>query len=93
MILEGESLLNDASALLVYRLAVGAAVGGVTVWTAPLAALSAVGGVALGVALAQVIVRTLAIGCATSPASMLLQLPRHLRGLAAGRRSSGSRRS
>jgi NhaP-type Na+/H+ or K+/H+ antiporter len=30
VILEGESLFNDATALLVYRLAVGAAVGGAT---------------------------------------------------------------
>ena len=54
VILEGESLLNDASALLIYRLAVGAAVGdGVTAWTVPLLALSAVGGVALGTVLAR----------------------------------------
>src|SRR5690242_12399644 len=53
VILEGESLLNDASALLVYRLAVGAAAGGMTAWTVPLLALAAAGGVVLGVALAR----------------------------------------
>ena len=53
VILEGESLLNDASALLIYRLAVGAAAGGLTAWTAPLLVLSAAGGVALGMALAR----------------------------------------
>ena len=53
VILEGESLLNDASALLIYRFAVGAVAGGLTAWTVPLLALSAVGGVALGAALAR----------------------------------------
>ena len=53
VILEGESLLNDASALLVYRLAVSAAVGGVTAWTVPLLAVAAVGGVVMGVVLAR----------------------------------------
>ncbi len=53
VILEGESLLNDASALLIYRLAVGAAVGGLTAWTGPLLALAAVGGVLLGIVLAR----------------------------------------
>ncbi len=51
VILEGESLLNDASALLIYRFAVAAALGGsVTPWqAAPALALSCVGGVALGI--------------------------------------------
>ncbi|HJU20783.1 MAG TPA: sodium:proton antiporter, partial [Stellaceae bacterium] len=53
VILEGESLLNDASALLIYRLAVGAVAGGMTAWTAPLLALAAIGGVALGIVLAR----------------------------------------
>ena len=53
VILEGESLLNDASALLIYRLAVGAVAGGLTAWTVPLLALSAVGGLVLGAALAR----------------------------------------
>ncbi len=53
VILEGESLLNDASALLIYRFAVGAALGAsVTPWSAiPALLFSAGGGVALGVAL------------------------------------------
>ena len=55
VILEGEGLLNDVSALLVYRLAVAAAVG--TAITAghavPLLLLSSVGSVALGWALAR----------------------------------------
>ncbi len=53
VVLEGGSLLNDASALLIYRLAVGVAAGGVTAWTMPLLALAAVGGMALGVVLAK----------------------------------------
>lgn len=48
-VLEGESLLNDASALLIYRLAVGAAAGGFSVTeAAPTFALVAVGSVAVG---------------------------------------------
>ena len=57
VILEGESLLNDASALLIYRVAVGPVAGGLTPWTAPLAALGAVGGVVLGFALARAMLR------------------------------------
>lgn len=53
VILEGESLLNDATALLIYRLAVAAAAGGVAAWTVPLLALAAAGGVALGIVLAR----------------------------------------
>ena len=44
VILEGESLLNDASALLIYRLAVGTAAGGITTWTAPAARCGSLGG-------------------------------------------------
>ena len=52
-ILEGESLLNDASALLIYRLAVGAAAGGFSLaHAAPTFALVAVGSVAVGYGLA-----------------------------------------
>lgn len=55
-ILEGESLLNDASALLIYRLAVGAAAGGFSLSeVAPTFGLSAVGGVVVGVGLAWLI--------------------------------------
>ncbi|WP_131195169.1 cation:proton antiporter [Lichenihabitans psoromatis] len=53
VILEGESLLNDASALLIYRFAVGAALGAsVTPFQAiPALLFSAGGGVLLGIAL------------------------------------------
>ncbi len=45
VIIEGESLLNDAVSLLIYRLAVGAAVGGATAgWTLVLQFLVTVGG-------------------------------------------------
>ena len=55
VILEGESLFNDASALLVYRLAVAAAVTGSTSgWTIlPLLLLTCVGGVVVGYLLAR----------------------------------------
>ena len=55
VILEAEGLLNDASALLVYRVAVGAAVGtALTPWTAvPLLLLNIVGSVVLGWGLAR----------------------------------------
>lgn len=53
-ILQGESLFNDAPALLIYRLAVGAAVGGFTWATAgPAIALAAVGSVVAGYVLAR----------------------------------------
>src|SRR4051794_24545968 len=56
VILEGESLFNDASALLVYRLAVGAAVAGsFSPWSAvPLLAVVSVGSVLVGIALSRV---------------------------------------
>ena len=72
LILEGESLLNDASALLIYRLAVGAAVGGVTLWTAPLLALAAGGGICLGVLLARLYLIVTA-KLPAGPAAVLLQ--------------------
>jgi CPA1 family monovalent cation:H+ antiporter len=54
-VLEGESLLNDASALLVYRLAVGAAGGGFSLaHAAPTFALVAVGSVVAGYGLARI---------------------------------------
>jgi CPA1 family monovalent cation:H+ antiporter len=53
-ILEGESLLNDASALLIYRLAVGAVGGGFSLAHAvPTFALVAVGSVVAGYGLAR----------------------------------------
>src|SRR5262245_7371091 len=60
MILEGESLFNDASALLVYRLAVGATVTGVlSGWSVvPILLVVTVGSVVLGLVLARI---TLAI--------------------------------
>ncbi|HVW69551.1 MAG TPA: sodium:proton antiporter [Steroidobacteraceae bacterium] len=55
VVLQGESLFNDASALLVYRLAVMAATtGAVSGWIiAPLFVLTCGGGVALGILLAR----------------------------------------
>jgi CPA1 family monovalent cation:H+ antiporter len=56
-ILQGESLLNDATALLIYRLAVGAAAGSLVLSTAaPLFALSALLSVVVGYVLARVLV-------------------------------------
>ncbi len=53
-VLRGESLLNDATALLVYRIAVGAAVGTVTLGHAvPIIALMAVGSPIVGWLLAR----------------------------------------
>src|ERR1700676_2659333 len=56
VILEGESLLNDASALLIYRLAVGAALSrdGTNLGVASTLALVLLGSVAIGVLLAFV---------------------------------------
>jgi len=61
VILEGESLFNDASALLVYRLAVAAAMTGTfSGWTAlPLLALVCVGSVVLGIALSRLALEAL----------------------------------
>ncbi|MFY3742529.1 cation:proton antiporter [Anaeromyxobacter sp. Red801] len=57
VILEGESLFNDASALLVYRLAVGAAVAGALTPARilPLLLVTTAGSVALGYVLSRVI--------------------------------------
>ena len=59
VVLEGESLLNDASALLIYRVAVGAAAAGSVHWAAlpVLLLLTAAGGVALGMAAALLMLR------------------------------------
>ena len=61
-ILEGESLLNDASALLIYRLAVGAvAAGGFSIGAVgPALALSVVGSIIVGPALGWVALRLFA---------------------------------
>src|SRR3954464_7819656 len=65
IILEGESLFNDASALLIYRLAVGATVGGALSGWGVLPTLLAVtlGSVVLGLVLARV---TLAVNARIS---------------------------
>jgi CPA1 family monovalent cation:H+ antiporter len=56
-LLGGESLLNDATALTAYKVALAAAIGTAASWGSGLAtfALAAVGGVAVGVALGAVI--------------------------------------
>jgi len=62
VILQGESLFNDASALLIYRLAVAAAVTGtMSGWSAvPLLAAVAVGSVVLGAILSRIVPRAMA---------------------------------
>lgn len=62
VILEGESLFNDASALLIYRLAIGAAVTGVlSGWrVVPLLVFVTAGSIILGVVLARVTLFTMA---------------------------------
>ncbi len=59
VILEGESLLNDASALLIYRVAVAAAAGAaLSLWSAAgLLLLTCAGGAVLGVAFAWLYLR------------------------------------
>ncbi len=56
-LLGGESLLNDATALTAYKVALAASIGTAATWSSGLAtfALAAVGGVAVGVALGAVI--------------------------------------
>ena len=57
VVLEGESLFNDASALLIYRFAVGAAAGVVSGWTfGRTLILAGAGSIVLGLLLARVIV-------------------------------------
>jgi monovalent cation/hydrogen antiporter len=57
-ILEGESLLNDASALLIYRLAVGAAAGGFSIGAvAPAFLVAVAGSVVVGPALGLLFLR------------------------------------
>jgi CPA1 family monovalent cation:H+ antiporter len=57
-LLGGESLLNDATALTAYKVALGLAIGGTASWTGGLStfALAAVGGVVVGGALGAAIV-------------------------------------
>jgi CPA1 family monovalent cation:H+ antiporter len=74
VILEGESLLNDASALLIYRIAVLAVVsGGLEATTVlPMALLSIVGSVLVGYVLARLYVR-LAMDITDTPSFIVLQ--------------------
>jgi CPA1 family monovalent cation:H+ antiporter len=74
VILEGESLFNDATALLIYRLAVGAALtGAFSAWKAvPLLLLACGGGVAAGWILARLQI-LLAGRVRDIPISVLLQ--------------------
>jgi Na+/H+ antiporter len=62
VILEGESLFNDASALLVYRLAVGAALAGTLspASAIPMLFVVTVGSVVLGFVLSRVVIRVTA---------------------------------
>jgi CPA1 family monovalent cation:H+ antiporter len=73
-ILEGESLLNDASALLIYRLAVGAAAAGSfsVAAVAPVFLVAVAGSVAGGSALGWLIVRVIA-HVQHVPTSIILQ--------------------
>jgi monovalent cation/hydrogen antiporter len=76
-VLEGESLLNDASALLIYRVAVTAAtVGGITVaHAAPLLLLSVAGSLILGPVLALTYMRLMTAmdWSEDRPSSIILQ--------------------
>lgn len=72
-ILQGESLLNDATALLIYRLAVGAAAGSLVLSTAaPLFVISAILSVVAGYILARVFV-FLTISMRDAPSGTILQ--------------------
>lgn len=75
LILEGESLLNDASVLLIYQAAVQAVSGGVTAWTLPLLALGAMAGILIGYGLARAYLAVAArfIGDSHMAAGVLLQ--------------------
>jgi len=74
VILEGESLFNDATALLIYRVAVGAAMAGAfSAWgVAPTLLLTCGGGVLLGWGLARIYIRV-ASRVEDIPVNVLLQ--------------------
>ena len=73
-ILQGESLLNDATALLIYRLAVGAAPGALTSATPRRSSLlSAVGSVVAGYVLARLFLLAHDAASATRRARTILQ--------------------
>jgi CPA1 family monovalent cation:H+ antiporter len=54
VILEGESLFNDATSLLIYRVAIGAAAGALSGWSVPPMLLLTGGGIVVGYALARI---------------------------------------
>jgi Na+/H+ antiporter len=73
VVLQGESLLNDATALLIYRIATAAALGSWAGWpAAPGLAVSILGGVALGLALGWLYPRLLSL-IDDVPTSVVLQ--------------------
>ncbi len=75
VILEGEALLNDASALLIYRSAVAAVAAGGSVGSelfAPLFLVSIVGSMIVGPVLAWIVGKTIA-GISDAPSSIILQ--------------------
>jgi Na+/H+ antiporter len=73
VLLEGESLLNDAIALLIYRLAVATAMGSAFTWTtAGTRALAMVLSVVAGVVLAKVFVRVIRL-VTDVPSAIVLQ--------------------
>jgi CPA1 family monovalent cation:H+ antiporter len=73
VIIEGESLLNDATALLVYRLAVSVTMGATVTGTgATLLSLAMIASVFVGFVLAHVIVRVLA-RVTDAPSAIVLQ--------------------
>lgn len=74
VILQGESLFNDASALLIYRIAVAAAVtGSFTPWqVVPMLLLTAGGGAVVGIVLARIYLR-LPVHTVDMAAAVLLQ--------------------
>ena len=73
-ILEGESLVNDATALLVYRLAVGAAMAGnvSVVGIVPTAIAVIVGSLAVGILLSLVMIRLIAM-IDDTPTAIIIQ--------------------
>jgi CPA1 family monovalent cation:H+ antiporter len=74
VILEGESLFNDASALLVYRLAVGATVGGAVVgWNViPMLVGVTIGSIVLGLILGRLSIRLIG-GIRDVPTAVIVQ--------------------
>ncbi len=73
-ILEGESLVNDASALLIYKLALGAALAGqvMVITVVPTAVAVIVGSVAVGILIAMIVARLLR-AIDDAPTAIILQ--------------------